>query len=171
MIGKDRALRALHEAGCSDNVIQHCLTVEHTAISIARRILANGHDIDLQLVSLGGLLHDIGRSRTHGIEHGVEGGKILRKLGLKDLARFAECHLGSGIPAEEAKELGLPAQDFTPKTIEEKVVTYADKLVIKNRRGSYKEAVKWFKSELGPKHPALDRFRRLHEEIQDLMKK
>jgi uncharacterized protein len=170
MIDRERALEALREAGCPENVVQHCLAVERTALSIAQRIRKNGHLIDLQLVSLGGLLHDIGRARTHGIEHGVIGGKILREMGLGDLARFAERHIGSGIPAEEARELGLPARDFTPRTLEEKVVTYADKLVIKNRRGSYREAVEWFRAELGPDHPALERFRRLHEEIQKLMK-
>lgn len=171
MIGRDSALCALHEAGCSESVIHHCLTVERTALSIANRILANGRDIDLQLVSVGGLLHDIGRSRTHTIEHGVEGGKILRQMGLKDLARFAERHIGAGIPAVEAKKLGLPARNFIPRTIEEKVVAYADKLVIRGRRGSYNEALNAFKSELGPRHPAVDRFRRLHDEIQNMMKK
>lgn len=171
MIGRDRALLALQEAGSSESVIRHCLTVERTALLIANRILASGHEIDLQLVSVGGLLHDIGRSRTHTIEHGVEGGKILRKMGLKDLARFAEHHIGAGIPAEEARELGLPARDFIPETIEEKVVAYSDKLVIRSRRVSYKEALRAFKSGLGPKHPAVERFRRLHDEIQDLTKK
>ncbi|MEM3452933.1 MAG: TIGR00295 family protein [Candidatus Hadarchaeum sp.] len=170
MIDRERALSALREAGCSKNVIEHCLAVERTALSIAKKISSNGHKIDLWLVSLGGLLHDIGRSRTHGIEHGIEGGKILRRLGLGDLAPFAERHIGSGIPADEAKELGLPACDFIPKTLEEKVVTYADKLVNKNKRGTYRQALKWFKSNLGPEHPALDRFKRLHEEIQSLMK-
>ena len=170
MIGRDRALRALQEAGCSEKVIQHCLTVERTAISIANRILANGHGIDLQLVSVGGLLHDIGRSKTHSIEHGVEGGKILRRMGLKDLARFAERHIGAGIPAGEAKELGLPARDYIPTTLEEKAVAYADKLVIGDKLGPYDEALKLFKTDLGPKHPAVERFMRLHEEIQGLMK-
>lgn len=170
MIDRDRALRALREAGCSKNVIEHCLAVERTALSIAKKISSNGHKIDLQLVSLGGLLHDIGRAKTHGIEHGIEGGKILRKLGLDDLAPFAEHHIGSGIPADEAKELGLPARDLMPKTLEEKVVTYADKLVTKNKRGTYRQAIEWFKSKLGPNHPALDRFKILHEEIQNLMK-
>ncbi|MGC8817121.1 MAG: TIGR00295 family protein [Candidatus Hadarchaeum sp.] len=168
---RDRALAALREAGCSTKVIEHCLAVERTALSIAKKIAANGHRIDLGLVSLGGLLHDIGRAKTHGIEHGVEGGKILRKLGLVELVPFAERHLGAGIPAEEARALGLPARDFVPLTIEEKVVTYADKLVSGNKRGTYRQAVEWFKSKLGPQHPALSRFKILHEEIKNLMKK
>ncbi|KUO39485.1 MAG: hypothetical protein AVW05_04370 [Hadesarchaea archaeon DG-33] len=171
MFGRDEALRALHEAGCSREVIRHSLSVERISLRLARRIRANKHKIDLKLVSLGALLHDIGRARTHGIRHGVEGAKILRGRGLSKFARFAECHLGAGIPAEEARELGLPARDFIPRTLEEKVIVYADKLVMGHRMTSYERALDWFKSELGQTHPALDRFKALHEDIQKLLKK
>ncbi len=170
MIGRDKALRALREARCSEKVIEHCLTVESTALTLANRIRANGRVIDLGLVSVGALLHDIGRSKTHGITHGIEGGKILRKMGLGDLSRFAECHIGAGIPAREAKKIGLPAKNYLPRTLEEKVITYADKLVFGNRAGPYDEALKLFKNDLGLKHPAVERFVRLHREMQSLMK-
>lgn len=171
MIGREKALRVLGEAGCSEKVIRHCVTVERTALALAKRISSRGHKLDLRLVSLGALLHDIGRARTHGITHGIEGAKILRKLGLGKFARFAECHLGAGIPANEARELGLPARDFVPRTLEEKVVTYADKLAMGGRRTSYARALEWFRLELGPEHPALERFKLLHEEIQKLLEK
>lgn len=171
LIEREDALRALRQAGCSGNVVQHCLAVERTALEIGRRIHANGHKIDLKLISLGALLHDIGRARTHGIKHGVEGAKILRKLGLGKFAKFAERHLGAGIPTNEARELGLPARDFVPLTIEEKVVTYADTLVMRHRKTSYKRVLEWFKSELGSEHPAVERFKLLHAEIQKLLEK
>lgn len=168
MITREKALRAIREVGCSEKVVLHCLTVERTALSIAKRILVNGHKINIKLVSIGALLHDIGRSRTHGIKHGVEGGKILRGIGLKDLAHFAERHIGAGIPADEAKKLGLPARDFIPKTLEEKVVAYADKLVMRSRSTPYRKSLKWFKSDLGKDHPAIERLENLHREIQRL---
>jgi uncharacterized protein len=171
LFGRDEALRALREAGCSREVIRHSLSVERISLRLARRIRANKHKIDLKLVSLGALLHDIGRARTHDIRHGVEGAKILRDLRLSKFARFAECHLGAGIPAGEARELGLPARDFIPRTLEEKVIAYADKLVMGHRMTSYERALDWFKSELGQTHPALDRFKALHEYIQKLLKK
>ena len=93
---------------------------------------------------------------------------MLRDLGLGNFTRFAECHLGAGIPAGEAKQLGLPARDFMPCTLEEKVVAYADKLVMGHRTASYERTLDWFRSELGPEHPALDRFKALHEEIQKM---
>ena len=171
MFGRKEALRALQEAGCSREVIQHCLAVERISLRFARRIRANGHKLDLRPVSLGALLHDIGRARTHGIRHGVEGAKILRGLGLSKFARFAERHLGAGIPAGEARELGLPARDFMPRTLEEKVVTYADKLAMGHRTASYEGALEWFKSDLGATHPALERFKILHAEIQKLLER
>lgn len=171
MTEREKAIIALREAGCSEEVVQHCLTVERTALALARQIVSCEHKVDLRLLSLGALLHDIGRARTHDIRHGVEGAKILRKLSLGKFARFAERHLGAGIPATEAKELGLPARDFVPITIEEKIVTYADKLVMGDHRTSYERAIKWFESELGPEHPAIERFKKLHAEIQALIKK
>lgn len=171
MIGRERALHALSSAGCSEQVIQHCLAVEREALEIARKIKANHHTIDLNLVSVGALLHDIGRAKTHGIKHGVIGGQTLREMGLGEFARFAENHLGAGIPAVEAKALGLPARDFVPQTLEEKVVTYADKLAMGSRSTSYDKALEWFKSELGPEHPALERFKKLHLEIEKLSAK
>ena len=171
MIERELALRALSSAGCSGQVIQHCLTVERGALEIAQKIKANHHTIDLNLVSVGALLHDIGRAKTHGIRHGVIGGQTLREIGLGEFARFAENHLGAGIPAGEAKALGLPARDFVPRTLEEKVVTYADKLTTGSHTTSYAGALEWFKSELGPEHPAIERFKKLHLEIEKLSAK
>lgn len=170
MIDRNKALRTLREAGCSEKVIRHCLMVERTALALAKQIISRGHKIDLRLVSFGALLHDIGRASTHGITHGVEGARILRKLGLGKFARFAERHIGAGILASEAKELGLSARNFIPKTIEEKIIAHADKLVMGNRKISYEDALKWFKSELGSEHPAIGRFERLHSEMEKLSK-
>jgi hypothetical protein len=90
---------------------------------------------------------------------------------MEKLARIAEHHVGAGIPAGEAKELGLPEKDLVPHTAEEKIVTYADKLVVGRRRVPYGRALDFFMSDLGPEHPAVGRFKRLHDEIQGMMKK
>lgn len=139
------------------------------AVKIAKKIEKNGHRIDMKSVSMGALLHDIGRAKTHGIEHGVAGAETLRKMGLGKFAKFAEIHIGAGIPAAEAKELGLPAKDFVPRTLEEKIVTYADKRISRNREISYEDAVRWFKTEFGNDHPSVGRFEALHSEIKRLM--
>jgi len=141
------------------------LAVEKKAVELAELVKKRGYEVDVELVRLGAILHDIGRSKTHGIKHGIEGGKILRKLGLPKLSKFAENHLGAGIPREEAVKLGLPARDFMPRTIEEKIVTYADKLIEGNQVVEIGQILKRFESELGSTHPAITRLRKLHEEV------
>ena len=121
----EECITLLKENGCSEAVIHHCEAVRDIAVRMALKT-----DADINLVEAGALLHDIGRSETHDILHGVKGAKIAKKLGLSDeIARIIERHIGAGLPADEAKKLGLPKKDFTPTTLEEKIVCHADNLV------------------------------------------
>jgi uncharacterized protein len=123
-------------------------------------------NVDLELVRIGALLHDIGRSQTHGVTHAYVGSRMLRDSGLPDpIIKIVERHIGAGIPSNEAVDLGLPEKDFIPQTIEEKIVAYADKLVDCNRRMSFKEACAQFTDVLGFTHPAVSRFQALHSEL------
>jgi uncharacterized protein len=58
----------------------------------------------------------------------------LREEGFTRHARVAERHTGSGLTKEQiiAQGLPLPAEDFVPETIEEKVICYADKFFSKS---------------------------------------
>ncbi|MEM1689381.1 MAG: TIGR00295 family protein [Candidatus Hadarchaeales archaeon] len=167
----DEAIRILRSVGCPEDVIEHCLTVRNVALELADKIEKNGYSIDKKLVELGALFHDIGRAITHGISHGVVGGRILRDLDLDRLAPFAENHIGGGIPAEEAANLGLPPKDYFPNTIEEKIVAYADKLVEGGRVVNFERSLEEFKKELGKDHPAIERLLKLHREMKNLIGK
>lgn len=159
----------LIQAGCSENVIAHIEVVTWQAIEIARKIANNPAltlDVDIELVRLGALYHDIGRAKTHGLWHAIEGVKIAKEYGLADdVLNIIERHIGSGLTADEAKGLGLPERDFLPETVEEKVVSYADNLVMGDKLVSFEEAVLKFKKRLGPDNPAIARFVMMHEEI------
>ena len=125
-----QCLRLLKEAGCSEEVINHCKAVRRVAVRIAKKAHAN-----IQLVEAGALLHDIGRSKTQGILHGIEGAKIAQELGLPiSIVNIIERHLGAGIPREEAVSLGLPPKDYIPITLEEKIVAHADNLIDNDRK-------------------------------------
>ena len=94
------------------------------------------------MVEAGALLHDIGRSKTHDIRHALEGVKIARSYGVpEEVIKIIERHIGAGLPAMEAKKLGLPARDFIPETIEEKIVCHADNLIDKDKRQDIEKAV------------------------------
>ncbi|MEM2869394.1 MAG: TIGR00295 family protein [Thermoplasmata archaeon] len=126
---EEECLDALKRAGCTGEVLAHCRMTQRIALAIARRIRERGGGVDLGLVSAGALLHDIGRARTHGIRHGVEGAEIARAIGLPgELVRIIERHLGAGIERDEAARLGLPPRDYIPETLEEKIVAHADNL-------------------------------------------
>src|SRR3990170_4012192 len=99
-----RDVDILVKAGCSTDVVAHCIAVSMAALSIAERAKVN---LDRELVRQGGLFHDIGRSRTHGIGHAVAGVELARSLGLSDsLVAIIERHIGAGITAKEARRLG-----------------------------------------------------------------
>ena len=142
------ALDLLRKSGCSSKVIEHCQAVAAYAREIAMDIRISALEkkvqvkIDIDLVYIGGLLHDIGRSRTNGIFHAVEGTKIAIENGLDEkLINIIERHIGAGIPEEEAAALGLPAKDYMPLTLEDKIVAHADNLISGTRIGSIDEQI------------------------------
>jgi uncharacterized protein len=158
----------LRGAGCSNDVVLHCIAVSAKAITVSERVTVT---LDRELVRQGGLFHDIGRSRTHGIGHALAGVEIAKSLGFSDkLLLIVERHIGAGITASEAERLGLPKKDYLPLTAEEKIVSYADNLLSGTREMPFSEALERFKRILGPDHEGVELFIKQHEEIQGWMK-
>jgi len=125
-------------------LLRHSTDVARRALQIARK-----HPelkADEKLLLEGAMLHDIGIVRVYAptifcfgtepyIRHGVLGAEILRSEGLPLHARIAERHTGTGLTAAEIikQQLPLPHQDFTPQSIEEQIICYADKFYSKSR--------------------------------------
>ncbi|PVX26198.1 MAG: TIGR00295 family protein [Candidatus Bathyarchaeum sp.] len=164
------ALKLLSDAGCSERVISHCKAVSRLAVKFAHICKNKGYEVDVDLVEVGGLLHDIGRSKTHDVSHAVEGVKIAKSLGLADsVVLIIERHIGGGIGAEEAKRLGLPVKDYFPLSLEEKLVAYADKLLSGSTVVPIEDTIEQFSRRLGENHPAIARVIKLHEEVSVLV--
>lgn len=165
------AIDLLKKVGCQSHVIEHCQNVTKVALRIAKTIQKKGYSVDIELVEIGALLHDIGRSQTHGINHSIVGGKIAKKLGLSDpIVKIIIRHIGAGIPTNEAKELGLPEGNYMPLSLEEKIVSYADKLIVGKNEVDISVTIEDFIKELGPNHPAVERLWNLHKEISNIIK-
>ena len=127
-----------------DSVRKHCITVAKIAVSIAEHIKQNGYDVDITCVLKGALLHDIGRTITHDpFKHFIKSAEILRKENVDEkIVKIVERHFSVGITAEEAKKLGLAPKDYMPETLEEKIVSFADNMVMGSKQGSFREFMK-----------------------------
>ena len=108
-------------------------------------------EVDPVFVEEAAMLHDIGVVLCNApkiycvgqhsyIEHGYLGAEILRKEGLPKHADVAERHTGTGITIEQIvrEQLPMPLQDYCPRTMEEKLICYADKFYSKTKLGQDK---------------------------------
>lgn len=161
---KAEALKLLKDSGVDASVIAHCQTVSALALKIGKRCTK---PVDLKLIEIAGLLHDIGRSATHGIDHAVEGGKIAKSKKLPDeVVKIIERHIGAGLTKEDAERLNLPKKDYLPVTLEEKIVAHADNLL----SGTKKVPVAQTIASLIRKHEeeGAKRMLSLHKELSEL---
>ena len=125
-------------------LLKHSSDVAQRAVKIAKK-----HpelEVDEQFLWEAAMLHDIGIVRVYApsiycygtepyVRHGIMGAEILRSEGLPLHANVAERHTGTGLTKEEIirQNLPLPHQDFTPQSIEEQIICYADKFYSKTR--------------------------------------
>ncbi len=169
MISKEDALSLLIAEGCSQNVIKHCINVSKYAKEVGEKA-SKDLKVDLTLVEIGGLLHDIGRSKTNGIHHGIIGAEILRNHGIDEkVALICERHVGAGIDANDADYYGLPKRNYIPETIEEKIVCHSDNFFINGEKVSFQKVYERFLKELGNEHPSIKRLLLLQKDLQNYL--
>ncbi len=114
-----------------EKVLAHSLRVRDKVVEIGSQI----KNVDMEFLKTAALLHDIGRfffppGAKDSIRHGIEGGKILRDIGLNRHARVCETHIGVGITKKDiiSQSLPLPLNDYVPESVEEILIAYADNL-------------------------------------------
>jgi len=123
-------------------LVTHSQSVARMAMDVARRHPELAADETFLYEAA--ILHDIGIFRCNApgicctgtepyIRHGILGAELLRAEGLPRHARVAERHTGTGITVEAIRQQGLPLplRDYSPETIEEQIVCYADKFFSK----------------------------------------
>ncbi|MBN2566534.1 HD domain-containing protein [Candidatus Woesearchaeota archaeon] len=181
IITEERALALLRkharrqsDPGAYRIILKHARAVQTVAMRIARRI-AKRRKVDLEFVRTAALLHDIGRfrcpPRTGGsIRHGVVGAEIMREEGLERYARVCERHLGAGITVADIERQGLPLpkRPYVPRTVEEKIVTMADNLIIDSREAPLRNVLDRYERELG--YAYAKRIKRLDASLRKLMR-
>lgn len=117
------ALTWLQESELSTNLLMHVQMVAALAYILAVYLRRNGEKVDPVLAHRGGLLHDLAklsaRKLTDGTDHGQAAARWLRQQGQAELAEIANRHMLFCIHD--------PAR--APRSWEEKLVYFADKLV------------------------------------------
>ena len=137
------AIHAKH--GSSHHIVNHCQAVAMAAKIVTDEFRLRGLAVDEPAVIAGALLHDVGRSRVQTVRHGVEGAEILEREGVDaKVVEIVRRHVGAGISPEEAKALGLPDYDYIPRTLEERIVCFADKMVDADSVRPFGEEVRRF---------------------------
>jgi uncharacterized protein len=170
----------LRTAGMTGDDITHSVHVAEKALEIARRI--GDPNIDQELVGRGALFHDLGKTKTHEMEHGKIGAELGCTIGLpRAICDIMEKHIRGGLTEPEARELNLPVKDYTLRRLEERIVIYADRLVdiiydgvvkLKSEAESetrFEEILKTV-PKYGKNAITLERYLGYHREIQGLMK-
>ena len=168
---REFALDLLRRLKIPLSVRRHSEKVADKALEIADKITRT--NVDKNLIEIGALLHDVGRTKTHGFRHALIGGKILRERGFSiNLARICETHILGGLDKEDAKRFGLPEKDYLPKTLEEKIICLADKQMAGTREVTIKERFdRWFQ-KYGRSRILLKskkRIEQIQQEIESLM--
>ncbi len=154
----------------SPNVINHAILTTQTALKIAKQIKKQNSLVNCEIILAGAMLHDVGRSKSHGLDHGIIGAKILRQKGFpNEIANIAENHLFGGISNQDAIELGLPVKDYLPLSLEEKIVTYADNISKNDNLLTTPEVIKRFMRYFDREHPIIIRAKKLHDYIEKML--
>lgn len=166
----EECIQILIKEGADNGVIIHSQMVERLTRRIGQLITDNPETplkVNFEIMRMGSLLHDVGRGRTHTIQHVTEGVKIAKRLSIpQEVFHIIECHIGSGLTAEEAVELGLENKSYFPQTLEAKLVAYGDNLIAENRQISINEAIRRYKEK--DLHKAAERLEESHRYLSEL---
>lgn len=171
-------IEALEKAGCPDETVSHSIEVARKALEISSRV---GIPVDRKLIISGAVYHDLGKSKTYGMEHGEIGAQMAQELNLGDeIIRIILKHIRGGLTEPEAVELGLPIRDYKLRTPEEKIVIYADRMVDiytdgivpntdeKDAENRFVEILQQYE-KYGKNAVTLKRYINMHEEIHGWM--
>lgn len=113
---REQCLQILKNNKTPSNVIEHCKAVAKVAGEIAEKLIKKGRKVNKELVIAGALLHDIERHKDNHVARGAE---LVKKLGYPEVAKVVSKHTLYKVEIEENQ----------PRTLEEKIVFYADKRV------------------------------------------
>lgn len=118
-------LKMMEDQGTTENLLQHVFAVSEAAYLLACMLADRGFEINPILAQRGGLLHDLDKLSAKRLKqpHSELSERILQQAGYPQLAQIARRHM----------ILTILNDDLAPRTLEEKLVYYGDKVAVKSR--------------------------------------
>ena len=146
MIPNAQQSLALHRKyGSNPRIVAHCQACAKLSKMLLEKAKDDGREVDEEAAVSAALLHDIGRNKVQDASHGYVGAQILAAEGVDDaVVEIVKRHVGAGISREEAESLGFPPGDYIPKTLEQKIVCFSDKMLDGDRARPFEQEVKRF---------------------------
>ena len=111
---KEECLAILEKNKTPSNVIEHCKTVCQVAEDVTEKLIKKGVKVNKELVTAAALLHDVEREKE---DHVAAGANLLNSLGFPEVCEVIKKHTLYQL------------EDIQLKSVEEKIVFYADKRV------------------------------------------
>lgn len=119
-------------AGGEPAFVAHSKVVASIAAQLAQAVARATPGIDIEKIKIQALLHDIGRSLTHGNYHGWVGYAMLRNRGLSEYGRGCITHWLRGLTIEEVLTLSRAREGFIRRVFHElqlPELTTADRII------------------------------------------
>ncbi|MDD5181703.1 MAG: HD domain-containing protein [Candidatus Nanoarchaeia archaeon] len=161
---REQAIALLEKYRILPNILAHSMQVNRVAVFLAKKLVKSGEKVNLNVVDMASLLHDIAKSRTI-IEkrrdiHWVEAEEILTEEGYPELGHICKMHGFS-----ELNKSKNPSW-------EAKIVCYADSRVMHDRIVTLQERMEDLKKryKLGDDEPHLVIWKNLETEIFSKLK-
>jgi len=132
---QQQCLKILKKEKVPKNIVEHVKKVKEISLGIAEKLERKGIKVNKKLLIASALLHDIAKAKQG--DHTIEGARLLEKLGFKEVAEVVKTH-----SLYHMKE-------FPPKTIEQKILFYADKITKGSEVVSVEERFEDFKRRYG----------------------
>jgi putative nucleotidyltransferase with HDIG domain len=170
MISEQQALSLLDKYTLTQSRIKHSQGAAAFAFDLAKKIhkLHPSLDVNPEKVRIAALLHDIGRGREG--DHELNSVNILKQEGLADIADIVM----HGSVYEISVVRGSPDYSLLPRTIENKIVAYADArfkdslVSLKERFDEVLERRHLEKEKVRSVKLAMKRYHELEKELMEL---
>lgn len=141
----EQALEILRAEGMPPHILAHTMQVNKIALFIARKLAEAGVQVDVNLVDVASLLHDVDKHKTfENKRHGEQARDLMASLGYPELGEIMLKHLLTKILVEKNWR------------IEEKIVYYADKRVNHDKIVSLEERFEYLRTRYGTNSKKLD---------------